>query len=145
MSKRLSEQAVLLPPGLTELSLWGGIECTVNRVGDVYQDQVLRSGHHDRPDDLDCLADLGIRTLRYPILWERTAPDHPDVLDWRWPDERLGHLRRLGIRPVVGLVHHGCGPRYATFDTPAFEQQLPRYARRVAERYPWIQSYTPVN
>lgn len=145
MSKRLTEQAVIMPAGVTELSLWGGIECTVNRVGDVYQDQVLRSGHHDRLDDLDCLAELGIRTLRYPVLWERTAPDHPDVLDWRWPDERLGYLRGLGIRPVVGLVHHGCGPRYATFDTPAFEQQLPRYARRVAERYPWVQAYTPVN
>ena len=46
---------------------------------------------------------------------------------------------------MVGLVHHGCGPRYATFDTPVFERELPRYARRVAERYPWILDYTPVN
>ena len=51
----------------------------------------------------------------------------------------------LGIQPVVGLVHHGFGPRYATFDTPVFERELPRYARRVAERYPWILDYTPVN
>ena len=136
---------MLMAPNVAQLALWGGIECTVNRVGDVYQDQVCRSGHHDRLDDLNCLAELGIKTLRYPVLWERTAPDHPDQLDWRWPDERLNCLRALGIRPIVGLVHHGCGPRYATFDTPAFEQELPRYARRVAERYPWVRAYTPVN
>ena len=136
---------MLMPPKLAKLALWGGIECTVNRVGNVYQDQVCRSGHHDRPDDLDCLAELGIRVLRYPVLWERTAPDHPHTLHWRWSDERLKQLRTLGIRPIVGLVHHGCGPRYATFNGPAFEQELPRYARLVAERYPWVRSYTPVN
>lgn len=145
MSNRTSQPAVLMPPEIKKPALWGGIECTVNRVGDVYQDQVCRSGHHDRLDDLDCLAELGIRTLRYPVLWERTAPDHPEQLDWRWSDERLNRLRTLGIRPVVGLVHHGCGPRYATFDQPAFERELPRYARQVAERYPWVQAYTPVN
>lgn len=127
------------------MAVWGGIECTVNRVGDVYQDQVKRSGHQDRLSDLDCLAELGIQALRYPVLWERTAPDHPDQLDWRWTDERLNRLRALGVRPIAGLVHHGCGPRYATFDSPAFEQELPRYARRVAERYPWLTDYTPVN
>lgn len=138
-----SPQAKL--PLTDKLMLWGGIECTVNRVGEVYQDQVLRSGHHDRPGDLALLAELGIKTLRYPILWERTAPNHPDELDWSWPDQRLNGLREAGIQPIVGLVHHGCGPRYATFDTPAFEHELPRYARRVAERYPWVRYYTPVN
>ena len=128
-----------------KLALWGGIECTVNRVGNVYQDQVRRCGHHHRLDDLDRLAELGIQTLRYPVLWERTAAIRPDKLNWRWPDERLNHLRRLNINPIAGLVHHGCGPRYATFDTPAFEHELPRYARRVAERYPWLCAYTPVN
>lgn len=130
---------------MAKLALWGGIECTVNRVGDVYQDQVRRSGHHDRPEDLDQLADLGIRTLRYPVLWERTAPTSSDELDWTWPDERLNRLRDLSIEPVVGLVHHGCGPPYATFDTDAYERELPNYARRVAERYPWVRAYTPVN
>ncbi|CAN5367379.1 family 1 glycosylhydrolase [soil metagenome] len=141
----MNKQTVKTPSTMAKLALWGGIECTVNRVGDVYQDQVLRTGHQDRLADLDCLAELGIKTLRYPILWERTAPLHPDQLDWRWPDERLNRLQTLDIQPVIGLVHHGCGPHYATFDTVAFEKELPRYARRVAERYPWVQAYTPVN
>ena len=145
MSNRTGKQVGLVPSRVKKLDLWGGLECTVNRVGDAYQDQVVRTGHHDRLDDLDCLAELGIRTLRYPVLWERTAPEYPGAMDWRWSDERLERLRTLGIKPIVGLIHHGCGPRYATFDTPAFEHELPRYARCVAERYPWVQAYTPVN
>lgn len=145
MSNRNRNREVLFTHQQTKLALWGGLECTVNRVGDVYQDQVIRSGHHDRLTDLDLIADLGISTLRYPVLWERAAPDHPDELTWAWTDERLNRLRELGIRPIAGLVHHGCGPRYATYDQPAFEHELARYAGRVAERYPWIDAYTPIN
>ncbi|GAB3317157.1 family 1 glycosylhydrolase [Larkinella ripae] len=131
--------------GLRPLALWGGIECTVNRVRDHYQDQLQSSGHHHRAHDLIPIAELGLKTLRYPILWERTAPERIDQPDWRWADERLGLLRQLQIRPIVGLVHHGCGPRYAPFTGPNFEQLLPRFARQVAERFPWVDAYTPVN
>lgn len=129
----------------TAMPIWGGIECTVNRVGEVYQDQVRRTGHHSRLSDLDRVAELGIRTLRYPVIWERTAPYQADHFLWEWPDERLTYLHQLGIRPIVGLVHHGCGPQYATYDQVAFERELPRFARRVAERYPWVDAYTPIN
>ncbi len=62
-------------PEAPALEMWGGVECTVNRVGDSYFDQTERCGHASRIDDLDRIAELGIRTLRYPVLWERTAPD----------------------------------------------------------------------
>lgn len=127
------------------LEIWGGIECTVNRVNNEYQDQVRRSGHHNRVEDMDCITSLGIKSIRYPVLWERVAPEHPEHLDWNWTDERLNRLRDAGINPIVGLIHHGCGPRYATFDGPAYATGLARYARRVAERYPWVTDYTPVN
>ncbi len=57
------------------LELWGGFECTVNRLGNSYFDQNVRTGHHDRPHDLDLVAALGITRLRYPVLWERTERD----------------------------------------------------------------------
>ncbi len=63
------------------LELWGGVECTVNRVGDRYFEQLERTGHAHRPGDLDLFAELGITALRYPILWERTAPDGVDSAD----------------------------------------------------------------
>jgi dTDP-4-dehydrorhamnose reductase len=129
----------------TEIELWGGVECTVNRVGDTYFDQIERTGHARRLDDLDRFAALGLRTLRYPILWERTAPDGPERADWAWADARMERMRALGIRPIVGLVHHGSGPRHTSLVDPGFADRLAAYARAVAERYPWVLDYTPVN
>src|SRR4051812_25402652 len=51
----------------SELQLWGGIECSTVRVGNTWRDQVRETGHHERATDLDHLAALGLRTLRYPI------------------------------------------------------------------------------
>lgn len=125
------------------LALWGGLECTVNRVGDRYFDQLEYSGHAERISDLDRFYELGLRTLRYPILWERTARGFE--LDFAWADERLAKLCALGIEPIVGLVHHGSGPPHTSLIDPAFPELLAAYAGRVAERYPWLTKFTPIN
>jgi dTDP-4-dehydrorhamnose reductase len=127
------------------LELWGGIECTVNRVGDRYFNQLERNGHLYRVDDLDRVAGLGIRTLRYPLLWELMEPHAGEPIQWRWADERLARLRELAIQPVVGLVHHGSGPLHTDLTQPGFAPGLARFAERVADRYPWVRWYTPVN
>jgi dTDP-4-dehydrorhamnose reductase len=127
------------------LELWGGVECTVNRVGDRYHDQLEQTGHAGRAGDLRRIAALGIRRLRYPVLWERVAPLSPLRTDWKWTDQRLDELQSLGISPVAGLVHHGSGPMYSTLLDGDFPERLAAYARQVAERYPWIDAYTPIN
>jgi dTDP-4-dehydrorhamnose reductase len=127
------------------LELWGGPECTVARIGDAFRDQCLETGHGDRIDDLDRIAALGIRTLRYPVLWETISPHRPEEADFAWHDERLGRLSALGIRAIAGLCHHGSGPRYTGMLDPAWPDLLARHAARVAERYPHIEFYTPVN
>ncbi len=127
------------------LAVWAGVECTVNRVGDRYFDQMERNGHATRIEDLDRFAGLGIEAIRYPVLWERTAPNGVDHADWSWSDQRLFRLRQLGIRPIVGLVHHGSGPSHTSLVDPTFPAQLAKFARAVAARYPWIDAYTPVN
>ena len=129
----------------TPLELWGGLECTVNRVQDRYFSQLERNGHSGRACDIARFAKLGIRAIRYPILWERTAPDGLERADWRWPDERLAALRDAGITPIAGLVHHGSGPRHTSLVDPGFPQALAEYAGAVAARYPWLELYTPVN
>jgi dTDP-4-dehydrorhamnose reductase len=127
------------------LELWGGVECTVNRVGERYFDQLERSGHARRADDLDAFAALGVRALRYPVLWERVAPEGVARADWSWSDERLSRLRALDVRPIVGLLHHGSGPRHTSLADPSFPEQLAEYARAISRRYPWVEDYTPVN
>jgi dTDP-4-dehydrorhamnose reductase len=130
---------------LLPLEMWGGLECTLNRVGDRFLDQLELNGHAHRLDDLDRFAELGITAIRYPVLWERTAPSGLASADWSWPDSRLARLRELHVRPIVGLVHHGSGPKGTNLLDPAFPSMLAQYAGAVAERYPWVANYTPVN
>jgi dTDP-4-dehydrorhamnose reductase len=127
------------------LQLWGGVECTVNRVGDRFFNQLERNGHWDRTTDLDRFAALGLRTLRFPLLWETLAPNSVDEVDWSWPDDRLARARALGIRPIAGLLHHGSGPAYTNLLDPKFPEKFARYAGAIARRYPWIDAYTPIN
>lgn len=130
---------------MNSLQLWGGIECTVLRAGGEWRDQLHDTGHHDRETDLDLVASLGIRKLRYPVLWERVAPESLDRLDWSWTDTRLARLRALGCDPIAGLVHHGSGPAYTSLLDPEFPEKLARYAGLAAARYPWVRDWTPVN
>jgi dTDP-4-dehydrorhamnose reductase len=127
------------------LELWGGVECTIVRLGDDYRNQTAETGHFQRLEDIDLIAGLGIRTVRYPILWEAIAPDRPDVLDFAWTDERLAMLKERGIRVIGGLLHHGSGPRYTDLLDRDFPRKLADFAARVADRYPWIEMWTPVN
>ena len=52
-----------------QIELWAGIECTVNRVGDRYVDQLELAGHAEREADLDLLSWLGVVTPRF--LWRQ--------------------------------------------------------------------------
>ena len=127
------------------LELWGGLECTINRVGDAYRDQFALGGHRERIEDLDRVATLGLKALRYPVHWERVAPDRPGAYDWAWVDARLERLRALRLPVIAGLVHHGSGPAYTDLLDDDFPRLLADYAGAVAARYPWIGRWTPVN
>lgn len=124
---------------------WGGVEPSINRVQDEFHSQLTKSGHLDRIEDLDRIAALGIRTLRFPLLWEQLAPDAPGEIDWTWADLWMARARELGFTLIVGLVHHGSGPRYTSLLDPRFPELLADYARAVAKRYPWVTHYTPIN
>lgn len=127
--------------GEAPLELWGGAEYTCNRVRDCFFDQMKFSGHAERVADIELFAELGIRTLRCGLLWERHE-QHPG---WRWEDERMEAVCKAGVRPIAGLLHHGSGPAHTSLVDPSFAEKLARYAGEVAARYPWIDAYTPVN
>lgn len=134
-----------VPVSRTIPTIWGGIECSIVRIRNVWRDQVAETGHASRLEDLDAVAALGIRTLRYPVLWEAVSPRSSDTAEFGWHDPRLARLRDLGIDVVAGLLHHGSGPRYTSLVAPAFPELLARHAERVARRYPWLRQFTPVN
>lgn len=118
------------------LQMWGGVERTINRVGDSYFDQLERAGHLHRLDDIERFAALGIRAIRYPALWEQIAPGELVDADWHWLDERVRRLQAANLRPILGLVHHGSGPHHTSLLDPCFAEKLADYAFAVARRYP---------
>ncbi len=133
----LSKRSV--PP--PALEFWGGIECTVNRVGNTWFDQHERLGHLRRERDLQAVCGLGLRKVRYGLHWERYAT--AGTLEVFAP--QLDEMTRLGMEPIAGLVHHGSGPAGTSLLDPHFGEKLAEYALQLARRYPQIGSYTPVN
>ncbi len=127
-----------------DLALWGGVECSVVRVGDTWRDQVRDTGHHDRGTaDIARLASLGLRTVRYPFVWERNDPASREAA--RWHDRQLASLQDHGIAVIAGLVHHGAGPAQTSLLDPLFPERLAEHAARMARRHPSISAWIPVN
>jgi dTDP-4-dehydrorhamnose reductase len=128
-----------------EIEVWGGIECSFNRIADTYMDQLDLSGHYQRNDDIERIADLGIKMLRYPVLWEKHQPANGETIDWTFAQKQLDEIKAKGVEPIIGLVHHGSGPKYSNFFDGSFSTGLASYAAQVAARFPWVKYYTPVN
>ncbi|WP_375457926.1 family 1 glycosylhydrolase [uncultured Enterovirga sp.] len=94
--------------------------------------------------DFDLVRDLGIHFLRYgpPI---HTTFLRPGRYDWEFSDLTFGRLKELDIAPIVDLCHFGVPDWIGNFQNPDFPALFARYARDFADRYPWVQLYTPVN
>lgn len=124
-----------------------GIENSIPKVdgGRVRVDQMESCGHYKYwQRDFDCVEDLGIQFLRYG------PPLHTTLLgsgryDWSFADDTFRELRRRGITPIVDLCHFGVPDWIGDFQNPEFPTHFARYARAFAERFPWVQLYTPVN
>lgn len=127
------------------LEIWGGVECTLNRVDNVYFNQCEKNGHTQRLSDLELFAGLGIKKIRYPCLWELVAPKDLNHCNWSYLDKRILELKRLNLPFVAGLLHHGSGPLYTSLIDPDFPEKFATYARLFASRYPWVEDYTPIN
>ncbi len=128
-----------------KIELWGGIECTINRVLDTYFDQLHYSGHYEREEDIELFAGLGIKKIRYPVLWEKHEPEPDTAIDWNATEKKLNRLKELGIIPIAGLVHHGSGPKFANILDEKFPHALANYAAKAAQKFPWLEYYTPIN
>jgi beta-glucosidase/6-phospho-beta-glucosidase/beta-galactosidase len=110
-------------------------------------DVAERTGHvASWQGDVEPLLEAGVTRLRYPLRWHRIEPE-PGRFDWGATDEVLTYLRDHGIEPIVDLVHHTSYPEWLAdgFRDRQFGPAYVGYATAVAERYPWLQSYTLFN
>jgi hypothetical protein len=110
-------------------------------------DVVEATGHdvHWRAD-LDAVLGARVHRLRYPLRWHRIEAES-GRFDWSATDLVLGYLRDRGADAIVDLVHHTSYPEWLTdgFRDRRFGPAFLRYAEAVADRYPWLSSYTLFN
>jgi beta-glucosidase/6-phospho-beta-glucosidase/beta-galactosidase len=125
-----------------------GIECSAPVIeGGVRQDELRKTGHWERyRDDLALVASFGIRYLRYGVPFHVVARD-PDRsrFDWDWTDRAMEALQAEGLEPILDLLHFGLPDDIAGVGDPRLLSRYEGYAAAVAERYPWVRYYTPVN
>ena len=124
-----------------------GIECSDPVVGAVRfrRNQMAECGHYQHwQQDFRLVQDLGLRYLRYGLSYHLTHLG-PGKYDWTFADAALGELKRLGITPILDLLHFGVPDWLGDFQNPALPLHFAEYAGAVARRYPWIRFYTPVN
>ncbi len=126
------------------MEVWGGIECSINRVEDHYFDQLSYHDQYNRKDYLGKICELGVTKLRYPVLWEKNQPDTSQPIKWA-VEENLTFLKNRNVGIIAGLIHHGSGPMDCTIGSTDFPEKLAIYARAVATKFPWIDHYTPIN
>jgi beta-glucosidase len=124
-----------------------GVENSIPTIkgGRLRVDQMESCGHYRHwRKDFDLVEEMGIRFLRYgPPL--HTTLIGPDKFDWEFADVTFGDLRRRDIVPIVDLCHFGVPDWVGNFQNPDFPEIFARYAKAFAQRFPWVQVYTPVN
>ncbi len=138
-----TQQTRALPPFMFAT----GIENSAPTIqhGRIRRDQMAELGHYDRwREDFALVKELGCDALRYgPQL--HTSLRGPGRFDFAFADETFAELRRLGIRPIVDLCHFGVPDWIGDFQNTDFPALFAEYAGAFAQRFPWVQLYTPVN
>lgn len=130
-----------------------GIECSYPTIaGGRRIDQIEATGHHELwKKDLAIVKKLGLRYLRYgPPLHKIHLG--PGKYDWSWLDPVMAEMQRLGIEPIIDLLHFGlpdwigtADEQHTWFQNPDWPEHFADYAEAFATRYPHVHYYTPVN
>ncbi|MGI8478151.1 MAG: family 1 glycosylhydrolase [Thermomicrobiales bacterium] len=124
-----------------------GIECSYPTIGDgkIRRDLLDECGHYARwREDIGLVQELGLKVLRYGLPYHRVHLG-PGRYDWEFADQALGEIRRLGITPILDLLHFDVPDWLGNFQNPELPKHFADYAAAVADRFPWIRYYTPVN
>jgi hypothetical protein len=108
----------------------------------IQDDAWLRWGPGSLEERIEHFDRLGVDVVRYTLRWDEIEPTWGDP-DWSTADAILEGLRRHGIAPVVTLygtprwANRGRSPNWA----PTSKWTFAGFARRAAERYPFVRSW----
>jgi beta-glucosidase/6-phospho-beta-glucosidase/beta-galactosidase len=127
-----------------------GIEDTFipsERVGQRKLDEYeLTQHYHLWREDLRLAAESGATLIRWGSPWYLVEPEEGRV-DFRWLDEVMAEMQRLGLHCVLDVMHYGTPLWLANaFLDPRYPELVARYAAAVAQRYPGVvDDVTPLN
>jgi beta-glucosidase len=108
-------------------------------------DEMDKCGHYRYwREDFDLVQELGILFLRYGLPLHQTWLD-VERYDWAFADQTFGELQARDLVPIADLCHFGVPDWLGNFQNPDFPELFAGYAKSFAERFPWIQLYTPIN
>jgi beta-glucosidase len=124
-----------------------GVENSVPTIdgGRVRVDEMASCGHYRHwQRDFELVQEMGIGYLRYG------PPIHTTWLgvgkyDWEFADLTFAELKRRNLVPIVDLCHFGVPDWIGNFQNGEFPALFAVYAKAFAERYPWVQIFTPIN
>lgn len=124
-----------------------GIECSNPTIknGRIRRDLLAECGHYEHWRlDLQLVREMGLEFLRYGLPYHKVHLG-PGRYDWSFADLAMGEMRRLGIEPILDLLHFGVPDWIGDFQNPALPLHFAEYAAAAAARYPWVRYWTPVN
>jgi beta-glucosidase/6-phospho-beta-glucosidase/beta-galactosidase/glycosyltransferase involved in cell wall biosynthesis len=127
--------------------VWGsGIECSF--LPHINVDQ-FRWTQHDRfwrEDFRRAKEELGISYLRYAFPWHVLQPER-GKFDWSYSDERIAEFDKLGINPMLDVMHFGTPLwlKQAVGD-PEFPEALEEFTEQLITRYRGsVKTWCPFN
>lgn len=137
-----------LPTGLPNNFMFAtGIECSYPTIdqGRTRRDLLAECDHYNRyQEDLALVKEMGLKVLRYGLPYYRIHKG-PGKYDWEFADLAMAEMQRLGITPILDLLHFGVPDWLGNFQNPELPVHFAEYCGAVARRYPWVRYYTPVN
>jgi beta-glucosidase/6-phospho-beta-glucosidase/beta-galactosidase len=124
-----------------------GIECSYPKIknGRIRRDLLEECGHYERfEEDLHLIKDLGLKVVRYGLPYYKI--NHAQgKYDFEFADAAMRLIKKLELTPILDLMHFGVPDWIGDFQNPELPVHFADYAAAVAERYPWVRFYTPVN
>ncbi|PZS02523.1 MAG: glycoside hydrolase family 1 [Candidatus Chloroheliales bacterium] len=124
-----------------------GIECSYPTVehGKLRRDELEECGHYEHwREDLRLVKELGLKVLRYGLPYYKIHRGEGRY-DWDFADHAMAEIKRLGITPILDLMHFGVPDWLGNYQNPELPLHFAAYTEAVAKRYPWVRYYTPIN
>ncbi|MBC7658156.1 MAG: family 1 glycosylhydrolase [Chitinophagaceae bacterium] len=122
-----------------------GIECSNPMTNHGRRDQLEECRHYEMwRTDLGLVSEMGLKVLRYGLPIHKIFLG-PQAYDWSFADQVMAEIKRLGITPILDLLHFGLPTWIGDFQNPELPVLFADYVEAVVIRYPWVRYYTPVN